>query len=294
MSANNDFHLPLFNALQIYKIEAEKATFNGLSQVSEFTAHLNYIISLYSTFVNDLDVFVISDAKNKATVLLLLIKKIDEKLYPSLKKQYETFYNSYVQQSPENPENENTIDKTPLKESIHNLNTVSKYHLDMVETVRKSIQMRMDILAFTGEIDAKFAKAFSNTEKQEEPIKNEFVFEKQVKKENRNKLLLNLSKKEIALLFIFLCNNDLAKPANTTELYDFIESNFKFMDNSKNKHEFKDITRINETFARLTNHQEKTSNTRFRNKLISNYQNKIYELFENFKGFGLEKFRDKF
>ncbi len=105
-----------------------------------------------------------------------------------------------------------------------------------------------------------------------------------------NKITLNLSKKEIALLFILLYEVDIIKIKTSKELYDFIESHFNYIDKNNDKEVA--IIKINTEFSRLKTAygDNQKSNQKLLKKFMDNYEPKIDEVMAKMKNTKLSNF----
>jgi len=300
MSENNNFHRPLFDALQNYNIDFEKASFNGMSTQPEFYAYLNNLIALYKTFGDNLDSLVISDADNKLIFLRLLISKIDNKLSSSLRKQYEAFCVATDKSNPKNCIDLKVTNKTEMERPIIDLDKVVKYHYEMVDAMRKAIQLRLDLLCYS-EINQ--AKVQTSSDKEQIPTQQEdskvpdilvSEFPEPLKRSTKNKILLNLSKKEIAIAFLLFCETEIIKVKEMKEVYDFIEDNFLYIDNSKCKHEISGIAKINSAFSRITNPSDGNKSNKSKTEFIEKVRDLINDHLDSLLKVNMGKIRSSY
>jgi hypothetical protein len=290
------FYFSYLDELEKFDYDTEKFTFNGFS-VDTFSNYRTHLTQLQKEFEKKLDAIIISDTYPTDKLIRnfgVLNIKFDKK-YEQVRREYGKFVNQHKYwQLPKTKEHESRkipsgrFMKSP---ELKMLDAIIGFHVSILNLTKDCITSRLAFVATAATGKIKVVQPETPTVKPE----NKNIAETQsdtLLYNNPNKLLLNLSKKEIAMLFIFLFHNDIAKPDDKGTLYSFIENSFKFVDDSKGKQEVKDITKMNTVFARLTSGQNESESKKFRDKMITKYQDKVYDFFEDFKKYKLEKFRD--
>lgn len=286
------------NMLESFDFDVKEFTFNGFT-LAEFKNYRTIITEQQKQFDKTLNEIIISDKYSTDIVIRnlgLLNLKFDE-VYTSVTLGYNSYVNSNKYLNP--PVSKVNDSRKILRGSFvqnKELSLLDSILIFHVNSLKKAKEQIYKMFSFVSVAANSLEPSVSVATKIDTKVNPSVVDVNSVSVCNTSssKLLCNLKKREIALLFILLVEKDIIKVSNTQELYSFIEDNFTYVDNSRNEQKISNIVKINTEFSRLTNGKNKASNEKFKKQIIEKYKDLFYDFFEDFDKYNLSKFREKF
>ena len=286
-----------FEELEKFKYDTTQYTFNG-SAVYDFNVYRENLTQQYNDFKNNLDTLFFGDLSTDKLMRILgvldvRITKTLEQANVKYNKFADTFKFMVVKVEGYEPATikSGRFTKNP---ELQSLDSIFQFHIGIVKLTNEVVKTRFEVIkdANTYPInEIPIGNPLNQKDVSNEPsVVSTLDIEPTA---NKDKLLLNLEKQDVAMLFILLCQIDIIKPKDEKHLKQFIENNFKYINNSKGKHSISDIKRINTQFSRLVQHSNK-KNEKDKNKFITNYQNAISDFIERMKNLKLEDFYKAF
>lgn len=293
------FYFSYFDELEKFDYDTEKFIFNGYP-IGTYNDYRTHLIEQLKGFEKKLDAIIMSDyyPTDKLIRNFGVMNIKFNKIYEQVKKDYSRFLTKYkywtLPKSKEHEARKIHSGKFTKSPELKKLDVFIGFHVSILNQTRDCINSRLTFVA-TADTGKKIViPTESPSDNPETPITS-LVTSATLVHNNSNKLLLNLGKRDIALLFLLFYMAEIIRPKSKKELYDFIENNFKYIDNSKGKHKISDIKTINQPFARLTEDIKGTeSNTKFRKKIIEAYRDKIYDCFDTLLKIEMPDFRNKY
>lgn len=281
------FYQKFFVELNHCNLDTTKNTFNSY-KIDNLSEYKKKLWSSYNNFENELDKILLISNLNKEHLFNLLNSRLTVVKEDFLKR-YQRVEKAYSIHKAKNIPLVKTKKKTDLSIKLDIL-TLTKsfmdYHIDLIK--RTEICIKSKIGALSG---ISIKDTSSQIIENQKIITNKYSENSFILEPPEEKLILNLSKKEIALFFTLLHEIGIIKVKGKKELYDFIQNNFKYIDCTGKNSKISNIKNINTEFSRLTDSQALKTNNKFREKIIDKYQQRIDEYIEKFHSVKLEDFR---
>jgi hypothetical protein len=299
--ADITFYQHFFAELETRNIDVANYTFNGLTS-DKFTEYKRQINGCFTGFENELDNALLISTVDNLNLLNILKSRII-RVKEAFEKTYNTFTDKHKFMVINNPQSgaKRKLPKKAFKNNpaLQQLDKVIAFQLNLIRKTEKCIQEKLDIVAPESKpAEVKELPAVKEKTNRAIPIETtaiEVVSSIPTSSnQNSKKVLLKLSKKEIALSFILLCGVDIINPDEMKGLYNIIQNNFLYIDNSKGKHKVSEIKDINSTFCRLSDGTKEPPNKKFSKKFIEKYRRKVDAYFDSLLKVNLEDFRVKY
>ena len=293
------FYFSYLDELEKFNYDVELYTFNDykIDKFGEYRTHLN---KLQKEFEKKIDAIIINDSYPTDKLIRnfgVLNIKFD-KIYEHVRREYTKFVNQYKYwQLPKSKEHDSR--KIPSGRFTNNsdlkmLDAIIGFHVSIMNLTKDCINSRLALVAIAESSNLKTLPVeipiINNTKEKAAEEKADILLAN-----NSNKILLNLSKKEIALSFILFTQMEYIKFDNSKQLYDFIQDNFRYLDKTGGKIKISDIKNINTEFSRLTLdvNGKGVDNKKYSKKFINRYTEKIDIYLSKLSDIKLPPFRAK-